>query len=75
MADTTNLDFGLKEEAKTETAADIVGINKQTLGQKLKSYTKKPSSLIMLILVIGAAAITIAVLIGEGNPKSVMEFV
>ncbi len=63
MADTTNLDFGLKEEPKTETAADIVGINKQTLGQKLKSYTKKPSSLIMLILVIGAAAITIAVLI------------
>ena len=37
MADTTNLDFGLKEEPKTETAADIVGINKQTLGQKLKS--------------------------------------
>lgn len=63
MADTTNLDFGLKEEPKTETAADIVGINKQTLGQKLKSYTKKPSSLIMLILVIGAAVITIAVLI------------
>ncbi len=63
MADTTNLDFGLKEEPKTETAVDIVGINKQTLGQKLKSYTKKPSSLIMLILVIGAAAITIAVLI------------
>mgnify|MGYP004454690815 FL=1 len=63
MADTTNLDFGLKEEPKTETTADIVGINKQTLGQKLKSYTKKPSSLIMLILVIGAAAITIAVLI------------
>lgn len=63
MADTTNLDFGLKEEPKTETAADIVGINKQTLRQKLKSYTKKPSSLIMLILVIGAAAITIAVLI------------
>ena len=63
MADTTNLDFGLKEEPKTETAADIVGINKQTLGQKLKSYTKNPSSLIMLILVIGAAAITIAVLI------------
>lgn len=63
MTDTTNLDFGLKEEPKTETAADIVGINKQTLGQKLKSYTKKPSSLIMLILVIGAAVITIAVLI------------
>lgn len=63
MADTTNLDFGLKEEPKTEKATDIVGINKQTLGQKLKSYTKKPSSLIMLILVIGAAAITIAVLI------------
>lgn len=63
MADTTNLDFGLKEESKTETAADIVGINKQTLGQKLKSYTKKPSSLLLLILVIGAAVITIAVLI------------
>lgn len=63
MTDTTNLDFGLKEEPKTETVADIVGINKQTLGQKLKSYTKKPSSLIMLILVIGAAVITIAVLI------------
>ncbi|MDD6266614.1 MAG: phosphate ABC transporter permease PstA [Clostridium sp.] len=38
-------------------------MNKQTFGQKLKSYTRKPTSLIMLILVIGAAVITLAVLI------------
>lgn len=50
------------EEPETN-AADIVGINKQTFGQKLKSYTRKPTSLIMLILVIGAAVITLAVLI------------
>ena len=50
------------EEPETN-AADIVGINRQTFGQKLKSYTRKPTSLIMLILVIGAACITLAVLI------------
>lgn len=38
-------------------------INKQTFGQKLKSYLKKPSSLILLLLVIGAAVITLAVLV------------
>lgn len=50
------------EEPETNVA-DIVGINRQTFGQKLKSYTRKPTSLIMLILVIGAACITLAVLI------------
>ncbi len=38
-------------------------INKQTFGQKLKSYLKKPSSLILLLLVIGAAVVTLAVLV------------
>lgn len=50
------------EEPETNVA-DIVGINRQTFGQKLKSYTRKPTSLIMLILVIGAACMTLAVLI------------
>jgi len=38
-------------------------INKQTFGQKIKSYLKKPSSLILLLLVIGAAVVTLAVLV------------
>lgn len=63
MADTTAVDFNIQAEAPETNAADIVGINKQTFGQKLKSYTRKPTSLIMLILVIGAAVITLAVLI------------
>jgi len=63
MADTTAVDFNIQEEEPETNAADIVGINKQTFGQKLKSYTRKPASLIMLILVIGAAVITLAVLI------------
>lgn len=63
MADTTAVDFNIQAEEPETNAADIVGINKQTFGQKLKSYTRKPTSLIMLILVIGAAVITLAVLI------------
>lgn len=63
MADTTAVDFNIQAEESETNAADIVGINKQTFGQKLKSYTRKPTSLIMLILVIGAAVITLAVLI------------
>lgn len=63
MADTTTVDFNIQAEEPETNAADIVGINKQTFGQKLKSYTRKPTSLIMLILVIGAAVITLAVLI------------
>lgn len=63
MADTTAVDFNIQAEETETNAADIVGINKQTFGQKLKSYTRKPTSLIMLILVIGAAVITLAVLI------------
>lgn len=63
MADTTAVDFNIQAEELETNAADIVGINKQTFGQKLKSYTRKPTSLIMLILVIGAAVITLAVLI------------
>lgn len=63
MADTTAVDFNIQAEEPEKNAADIVGINKQTFGQKLKSYTRKPTSLIMLILVIGAAVITLAVLI------------
>ena len=63
MADTTAVDFNIQAEEPETNAADIVGINKQTFGQKLKSYTRKPTSLIMLILVIGAAVITLAMLI------------
>ena len=63
MADTTAVDFNIQAEELETNAADIVGINKQTFGQKLKSYTRKPTSLIMLILVIGAAVITLAMLI------------
>lgn len=63
MADTTAVDFNIQAEEPETNAADIVGINKQTFRQKLKSYTRKPTSLIMLILVIGAAVITLAVLI------------
>ncbi len=63
MADTTAVNFNIQAEEPETNAADIVGINKQTFGQKLKSYTRKPTSLIMLILVIGAAVITLAVLI------------
>ena len=63
MADTTAVDFNIQAEEPETNAADIVGINKQTFGQKLKSYTRKPTSLILLILVIGAAVITLAVLI------------
>ncbi len=63
MADTTAVDFNIQAEELETNVADIVGINKQTFGQKLKSYTRKPTSLIMLILVIGAAVITLAVLI------------
>lgn len=63
MADTTAVDFNIQAEEPETNAADIVGINKQTFGQKLKSYTRKPTSLIMLILMIGAAVITLAVLI------------
>lgn len=63
MADTTAVDFNIQSEELETNVADIVGINKQTFGQKLKSYTRKPTSLIMLILVIGAAVITLAVLI------------
>ena len=63
MADTTAVDFNIQAEEPETNAADIVGINKQPFGQKLKSYTRKPTSLIMLILVIGAAVITLAVLI------------
>lgn len=63
MADTAAVDFNIQAEKPETNAADIVGINKQTFGQKLKSYTRKPTSLIMLILVIGAAVITLAVLI------------
>lgn len=63
MADTTAVDFNIQTEEPETNAADIVGINKQTFRQKLKSYTRKPTSLIMLILVIGAAVITLAVLI------------
>mgnify|MGYP000292559298 FL=1 len=63
MADTTAVDFNIQAEEPETNAADIVGINKQTFEQKLKSYTRKPTSLIMLILVIGAAVITLAVLI------------
>lgn len=63
MADTAAVDFNIQAEKPETNAADIVGINKQTFRQKLKSYTRKPTSLIMLILVIGAAVITLAVLI------------
>lgn len=63
MTETTTADFNMQAEEPETNAADIVGINKQTFGQKLKSYTRKPTSLIMLILVIGAAVITLAVLI------------
>lgn len=63
MADTTAVDFNIQAEEPETNVADIVGINKQTFGQKLKSYTRKPTSLIMLIMVIGAAVITLAVLI------------
>lgn len=63
MADTTAVNFNIQAEEPETNVADIVGINKQTFGQKLKSYTRKPTSLIMLILVIGAAVITLAVLI------------
>ena len=63
MADTTTVDFNIQAEEPETNVADIVGINKQTFGQKLKSYTRKPTSLIMLSLVIGAAVITLAVLI------------
>lgn len=63
MADTTAVNFNIQAEEPETNAADIVGINKQTFGQKLKSYTRKPTSLILLILVIGAAVITLAVLI------------
>lgn len=63
MADTTTADFNVQAEEPEINVADIVGINKQTFGQKLKSYTRKPTSLIMLILVIGAACMTLAVLI------------
>lgn len=63
MADTTAVDFNIQAEEPETNVADIVGINKQTFGQKLKSYTRKPTSLIMLLLVIGAAVITLAVLI------------
>lgn len=63
MADITAVDFNIQAEEPETNAADIVGINKQTFRQKLKSYTRKPTSLIMLILVIGAAVITLAVLI------------
>ncbi len=63
MTETTTADFNMQAEEPETNAADIVGINRQTFGQKLKSYTRKPTSLIMLILVIGAACITLAVLI------------
>lgn len=39
------------------------GVNEVTLGQKLKSYTRTPGSLIVMILVMLAAIITFAVLI------------
>lgn len=63
MTETTTADFNMQAEEPETNVADIVGINRQTFGQKLKSYTRKPTSLIMLILVIGAAVITLAVLI------------
>ena len=63
MTETTTADFNMQAEEPETNVADIVGINRQTFGQKLKSYTRKPTSLIMLILVIGAACITLAVLI------------
>ncbi len=63
MTETTTADFNMQVEEPETNVADIVGINRQTFGQKLKSYTRKPTSLIMLILVIGAACITLAVLI------------
>lgn len=63
MTETTTADFNMQVEEPETNVADIVGINRQTFGQKLKSYTRKPTSLIMLILVIGAACMTLAVLI------------
>ena len=39
------------------------GVNEVTLGQKLKSYTRTPGSMVVMLLVMLAAVITFAVLI------------
>lgn len=62
MADTTSVDFEPVQEEKS-SAAKIVGINQQTPMQWLRQFLRKPSSLIMLILLIGAATLTLAILL------------
>ncbi len=41
----------------------MTGINRQTLAQKWRSYKKHPLSLLLLILVILAAAVTVFILV------------
>ena len=62
MADTTSLEFEAESTEKT-SAEHIVGINQQTHMQWLKQYLRKPSSLILLILLVGAATITLLALL------------
>ena len=48
---------------KTESAAEIVAVNKVTFKQSLKQYKKSPFSLFLRIIVTLAAVITVAVLL------------
>lgn len=53
------------DEVKTKnvSASNIVGINKVTFKEKLKSYKRQPLSLLLIILVLLAAVITVGVLV------------
>lgn len=51
---------GTKEKEKK---IQIHAINRQSIGDRFKSYLKHPGSLILLLLVLAAAVITVAVLI------------
>ena len=47
------------KEGEVDTSG-IVSINRQSIGDKLRAYTKKPASFTMLILIFLATALTIA---------------
>lgn len=52
-----------KAEVKKDSADKIVGINRVTFIERLKSYKSQPLSLLLIILVLLAALITIGVLV------------
>ena len=64
MENAQTLNIGQEPESQPEIdVSKIIPINRETMGDKLRSYLKKPWSMVMMLLVMLAAIITVAVVL------------